>query len=464
MKGRIALVAALCFGCGAPRSQLRKAEGYLADGRSGAAVRAYEKVLERKPGMPEALLGISRAWIADDKPEQAIVPAQVASELGQEGAREALGQALILTGRGADAVAPLQGARKDEKKPSADLLLLLAEATLASGDVAGATGIAEEALQNGGGAAAQATAAWLHARGGNCERGLSLAARSLTTALSEPEVQAEAAAVFRLCGDAERAKGAASAARTLQAAGREPWQREAARFSKGGDNEGAARRLSRLRAVWPEDGHVAMDLGSVWAALNENARAAFELDQSLRLAPLAAGQSTGGVQVVNRSADHMDKAQRDAAWRDVQLRLAKVRGNLGDLEGAAKALEAVARQEVDDAEQWVEAAQAWLRAGKADEAAKAAVAAVSLKPRSAPMQALASTVYGRAGDVARAVGHGRMAWELEPGNADYALNLTDLYRQRGETREARRVLEETLSRGSTDPRLRAALQKLDPAP
>ena len=66
--------------------------------------------------------------------------------------------------------------------------------------------------------------------------------------------------------------------------------------------------------------------------------------------------------------------------------------------------------------------------------------------------------------MARAVGHGRMAWELEPGNADYDLNLTDLYRQRGETREARRVLEETLSRGSTDPRLRAAIQKLDPAP
>ena len=138
MRGRIALVAALSIGCGASRSQLRKAEGYLADGRSGAAVRAYEKVLERRPGMPEALLGISRAWIADDKPEQAIVPAQVASELGQKGAREALGQALILTGRGADAVAPLQGARKDDKKPSADLLLLLAEATLASGDVAAA--------------------------------------------------------------------------------------------------------------------------------------------------------------------------------------------------------------------------------------------------------------------------------------------------------------------------------------
>ncbi len=458
-----ALTAALLMSCGGSRSQLKKADAYLEDGRPGAAVRAYERVLERDPGHPPALVGIARAWIADGAPERAIVPAQVALELGADGSRPALGAALVHSGRGAEAVDVLAAALAEPNGGTVDTQLLLAQAQLAAGDLAAATSTAEEAQMSGGGAAAQGLAAWVHARSGGCERATALAARAQTSAMGRAEVQAEAAAVFRHCGDAERAQAAASTARTLQADGPAPWRATAARLSKGGDNEGAARHLSRLRAVWPEEGLIARDLGAVWDSLGAVPRAESELRQALALPPFAVARGDGSVRIVNNQSDALDVDARGAAIRDTQLRLARLRTELGDLPGAAAAIQAVAAADVNDVGQWVAAAQAWARAGQARRGLDAVAEAVSRAPRDPAVQAVASTLYARAGDIGRAIGHGRLAWDLDPSNADVALALSALYVERSESREARRVLTETARRTPGDPRLTAALDAIDAA-
>ena len=67
-------------------------------------------------GHPAALVGLAQAWIAHDQPERAIVPAQVAVEVDEPGARTALARALILTGRGAEALPVLRA--QDPSGPS----------------------------------------------------------------------------------------------------------------------------------------------------------------------------------------------------------------------------------------------------------------------------------------------------------------------------------------------------------
>lgn len=452
-------IAVASVACGGTRKSLSKAERYLEDGRPGAATRAYEDVLEKKPGMPEALMGVALARIADGDPSQAIVPAQVAVEVRHPGARPVLARALIEAGRGSEAVAHVEAELAQTDDPSVALQVLLAEARLASGDRSGAVAAAEEALMAGGGGQAQALAAWLHARTGNCDRALMLGDRAMTGAQIGLGATADVAAAARSCGDPDRAASAGSAARTLAPGGPRDLQIVASRFLRGGDLEGGARRLAWVRATWPELGLVARDLGATWMRLKEDGRAEVELTQALSLAPFAVARGSGSVQVVNRSADGMDANQRRVALLELYQALGTVRTRLGTLESAAEALQQVAELEVNSVERWLAAARTWAAAGRARKGVPAMLEALERAPNDPTVQATAADVFARAGDVGRAIGHGRVAWDLDPSNVPLAIELANLYAGRGETREARRILE-TTKRQRPDPRIDAALQKL----
>ncbi len=446
-------------GCSATKQGLAKGEQYLSDGRPGAATRAFESVLERKPGQPDALLGIARAHIADGDPGKAIVPAQVAVEVRHPGARRVLAKAFIEAGRGAEAAEHLDAALRQTDDPSVPLQLLLAEALLASSDLPGAVSAAEEALMAGGGSHAQALGAWMHARTGNCERAVMLGDRTLTSAGVSLRDFADAAAAFRMCGDAERAQTAGSSARNRAAGGPHELQVEATRFLRNGDLEGGARRLSRVRATWPELGVVSRDLGLTWMRLKEYRLADVELSQALELPPFAVARGNNAVRVVHRSADGLDAAQRRAALLELHRALSVVRTQLGNGETAAASLQRVAELQVDDVSLWLEAARAWERAGKARKAIPALLEALERGRRDAAIQAAAAEIFARAGDIDLAVGHGRLAWDLDSSDVDVALHLSALYAERGEDREARLVLEQTRKQAA-DPRLDEALSKL----
>ena len=120
---------------------------------------------------------------------------------------------------------------------------------------------------------------------------------------------------------------------------------------------------------------------------------------------------------------------------------------------------AAAEARSTDADQWIEAARAWLAAGRPTRAIAPAQKAVSLRPDHPGMQTTAAEAYARSGDLGRAIGHGRVAWNLEPTNLDTSLMLADLYLSRGENREARRIVEVALGHHPEEPRLRAALRR-----
>lgn len=457
--GLVLVTSVAATACSSTKRGLAKGEQYLADGRAGAATRAYETVLEKKPGLPEALVGVARARIAAGDPGKAIVPAQVAVEVRHPGARPVLAKAFIEAGRGPEATAHLEAELTQTADPSVPLQLLLAEARLASRDLPGAVSAAEEALMAGGGSQAQALGSWLHARTRNCDRAILLGDRALTSSGVGLRDFADAAAAFRMCGDADRAETAGSAARNRAGGGPHDLQVEASRFLRNGDLEGGARRLSWVRSSWPELGVVARDLGVTWMRLKEDGRADLELTQALDLPPFAVARGHNAVQVVHRSADDLDAAQRRAALLELHQALSVVRSRLGNGATAAASLQRVAELQVSNAGLWLDAARAWERAGMPQKGIPALLEALERGTRNASIQAAAAEIFARAGDIDRAIGHGRMAWDLDSSNVDVALHLSALYLERSEDREARLVLEKT-RRLRPDERLDKAINAL----
>ncbi len=463
---RLATTALLTLlaGCGGHRSLLRKAEDYMEAGRYPAAVRTYERVLEKKPGEPHALVGVARAWLETNEPERAIVPAQVAAETQVPGGAAVLIDALIVNGRGAEAVdrARKQIAQREQADGKAAPVAWrrMAETALASGALGDAVAAGEKMLEVGGGADAQALAAWAHARSGNCGRASSLAGRAVTGALQNAAIQAEAAAVFRLCNDGDKAQGTASTARTLLSEGPARWELMANRMQAGGDHEGALRRISRLRTIYPDDGRYARQLGGLWLAQDEHALAELELSAALKLPPYADSTGAEGVRFAQRQAEAMDPDQRRAATVRIWEDLARVRKQRRDTEGMAEALEAIALLENSlDPARWVAVARAWAETDAADRGVRAAQRAIDLAPDNPEAHYIAARIFARAGMVDRAIGHGRSAWATNPGDPDVAYLLSQLYMARGETREAVDVLQTALKANPRDRRLQDGLRK-----
>lgn len=453
--------ALLSSACGGTRKLLKQAEGYMEDARYTAAVRTYDKVLAKNPGEPRALVGIARAWLETEEPERAITPAQVAAETRVPGGDQVLVDALLENGRGADAV---ERAERLAQREEAGALAWrrLAEAKLAAGDLKGAVAAAEESLMRGGGAEAQSFAAWTHARRGKCDRAKSLAGRAATGAGESVVVQAEAAAVFRHCLDAAQAQGAASTARALLSRGPFDEERSAQRREAGGDLEGAIRRLSWLRTIYPEDGTYALRLGRLWADREVWGRAEYELRAALELPPYSSATVGAGVQFADRRADQLAPEQRLEAVSIIWSELAEVRQARKDISGMAEALtqRALARNDRDPAV-WLQAAKAWALSPTPSQGIEVAMRAVDMAPDSYEARKVATVVLANGGIADRAIGHGRAAWAIKPGDPELALILARLHIARGELRDARQILTAGLKVAPGDPRLKDALRQLD---
>jgi tetratricopeptide (TPR) repeat protein len=452
------------IGCGGTRKLLRQAEAYSADGRYTAAVRTYERVLEASPGEPAALVGIARAWLETEEPERAIVPAQVAAETNVPGGKEVSVDALIANGRGASAAEAAQALVQANPKDAAAWARLL-EVRLAAGQLQEAVAAAEEVIPLGGGPRALSAAAWAHARAGNCPRATSLAGRASAAAVAEAGVQAEAAAVFWLCAEAERANGTANAARALITDNGALWSIQAKRRAAGGDHEGAVRRLAWLRVSYPEDGTVAARLGSALLKAKEPARAAVELRAALKLSPYAnTNQLASGVHVAYRAADQLSEAQRQDAVTAILAELGRAEGARGDSTAAAEALEAqLAASDSRDPLEWRRLAQAWAATNTPGRGVEAARRATDLAPDDFEARLLLAQLLARRGEGERAIGQALMALQLRPGDERGSLLLGNLLLARGDLREARRVYEACLQRYPNTPAVREALRRL-PAP
>lgn len=447
-------------GCNSTRKLLKQAEEYMEAERYSAAVRTYDKVLKKRPGEPRALVGMARAWLETNQPEQALTPARVAAETQVPGGAEVLIDALLANGQGRTAVDRAEVLTADVG--GAVAWRRVAEARLAAGDLKGAVAASEKALEKGGGTGAQALAAWTHARTGNCARATSLAARVVTGAPDLVEVQAEAGAVFRHCNDGPAAQAAASTARALLSRGPFAEEEAAMRRQKGGDLEGAIRRMSWLRTVYPEEGNYARHLGLLWSDVQVWGRAEAELVAALELPPFASTMGSAGVQFADRRSEQLAPDDRVKAVAHLWAELARVRKQSGDVGGMAEAFEQRAlAMNSRDAEDWLRAAKAWSMSRTPTKGVNSALRAVDLAPDSYEARKVATLVLANAGAGDRAIGHGRHAWALKPGDPDLAYILAKLHASRGEFRDARAVLAAGLKTTPGDPRLRDALRRLD---
>src|SRR4030095_13498307 len=97
----LAIVLAACGGGG---KMVRKGDVSLDKAHYPAAICTYKDVLDKNPDNVKALLGTARAWIAAGHPDRAISPARRAAGLDSLDARIVLVEALVATGRGAEAV------------------------------------------------------------------------------------------------------------------------------------------------------------------------------------------------------------------------------------------------------------------------------------------------------------------------------------------------------------------------
>jgi tetratricopeptide (TPR) repeat protein len=288
-----------------------------------------------------------------------------------------------------------------------------------------------------------------------------LASQASTLGINDMSIQAEAAAVYRMCGDRTRAEALASEARALALDGGKRLVEEANLRLTGGDAEGAIRKLYALRTVYPEDGVYAQQLGYVWLKLRAWDRASVELSAALKLAPFFTGTTVGGVQAVSASNSAMTPEERARAVSEIWGALADARQGMNDLRGMASAREqSMLARGKPSAQEWMVQADLWDRARDPEAAIRAARFAVELDPNMLGAHLLCSRLYTLQGDLDRAIGHGRRAWELNPGHVENALSLAKLQLSRGDTNEARRVLEVSLARVPGDKRLAEALAKV----
>lgn len=455
--------AVVLTSCNGTRKLLKQAEEYMDAERYSAAVRTYDRVLKKRPGEPRALVGMARAWLETNQPEQALTPARVAAETQVEGGMEVLVDALLANGQGKDAVIPAGELVVDAG--GAVAWRRLAEAKLAAGDLTGAVEASEKSLEKGGGSGAQALAAWSHARRGNCSRATSLAARAVTGAPDSVAVQAEAGAVFRQCNDGPAAQAAASTARALLSRGPFKEEESALRRQKGGDLEGAIRRMSWLRTVYPEEGNYARHLGTLWADVEVWGRAEVELVAALSLPPFAVSSGGSGVQFADRRSEQLTPEQRVKAISYLWTELGRVRQQRGDIAGMAEALEQRAQvRNSRNSEDWLKAAQAWSVSKTPSRGVNAALRSVDLAPDSYEARKVATLVLANAGIADRAIGHGRSAWAIRPGDPDLAYILAKLHMARGEYRDARSVVMAGLKSAPGDLRLRELVQRLNRGP
>ncbi len=460
MSTRLVLLAlpALLVGCAVRRS-LKRADGYMESQRYGAAARSYQDVLERRPDDPRALTGLARALLAQGRPAEAQLPATTAYELEAEEGAALLARALIDTGHGAEATDAVTAAL--EQAPDDPITLRLeVESLMARGEAGTALSRAEAGLTAGAGSTLTSAAAWLHAGAGNCDRGQAMAARMIGGVIDDADLEADAAAVFWYCGDAERAREAANSAHTLLAGPTQPWMDDAWRVLDGGDLHGAAWRYSRLRALHPTDGELARQLGGIWLKLESWPEAVAELNAALTLAPFADGSRTEGVHVADRASDRLSPEERIAATAELWEAVSVAQEGAGDLVASADALERSARLVMDtDPARWLEISALWERAGVPDGTLRAALVAVELAPRDPRPHLAALKISAILGELDRAVAHGRAAWELGGASPELALLLGQIYERRGDTRDARELYREALTRYPRDPRIQNAVTR-----
>jgi tetratricopeptide (TPR) repeat protein len=452
----LAWLMVISLGCGAQR-WVKQGNEELSNDHPNAAARAYREALKREPSLATALRGLAASHLAREEPIRAILPAQRALRSGDPQARAILAEALILTGRPADAKTSLQAGLATDPAHHAWLRLHV-EATLASGDLTGAAELSES-LAGVDRPQAQAMRGWALARAGQAKAAAEVAARLIEMAPESARYQTEAAAIFREAGQSGPRDLARDIARSNLPSSPSDLLREATFHLKGGDIEGAIRRLSWARALYPLNSEVPRQLGMSYAQRGDWSRAARELAAALSMPPFSQNRVVHSVQVAHAGGISRESRRRNAVVA-MATRLGEAHANLGERRLAAAAWQlAVHTNPRASTADYVAVAKAWELAGDIDKMGAVAYTVSQLAPRDADAQHAMSRALAASGNLDAAIGYGQRAWDLAPRDVGIAVYLGELYERRREMPSARQVYQASLRHNPGDTRLLLGLQR-----
>ena len=453
----LASLTVLTLGCG-PQRWVKKGDRELSADHPNAAARAYEQALRRDPASPAALKGLAATHLQRQEPAKAILPAQRAVRGGNSSARGILGKAMILTGRAKDAIKVLDGGLSTDPSNHAWRRLKV-EATLASGDVQGAAKLSDT-LAGIERTSAQAMRAWALSRAGQTEAAAEVAQDMVQMDPKNPSLQAEAAAIFQEAGKTALRDASREVARSSLSSSPSDLLREARFHADGGDIEGAIRKLSWARAIYPLNSEVPRQLGLSYFQQREWRRSIRELSAALSMPPFAKARTIHAVRVAY-AGDIGRESRRRSAVVDIATKLGEAHAQLGERNQAASAWQrAVESNPAASTADYVAVAKAWELAGDIDRMGAIARTASKLAPRDPHAQHAMSRALAASGNLEAAIGYGQQAWDLAPRDVSIALHLGDLYERTQDKSAASEVYRSSLSHNPGNSRLLLGLQRV----
>ena len=459
MRGPQLLLASLSLvavACG-PQRWVKKGADELSQNHPNAAARAYERALQKDPSLPAALRGLAASHLAREEPVRAVLPAQRAVRAGDEEAVAILAEALIQTGRAKDALTALDKALANNPGHHAWLRLSV-EAHLSSGDQASAAKQSDK-LIGVERASAQAMRGWALVRAGQNTAAADTAAKLVALAPQSARYQAEAAAIFRETGQAGPLAVARDIARSNLPSSPADFLKDAKYRASNGDLEGALRRLSWARALYPLNSEVPRQLGLLCTQVGDWSRAVRELSAALKMPPYAAKRSVHAV-VVAHAGDIGRESRRRSAVVEMATKLGESHAQMGQKAQAASAWQlAVDSNPSAKISDYIAVAKAWELAGEIDRMGAMARTASQLAPRDAQAQHAMSRALAASGNLNAAIGYGQRAWDLAPRDIAIAVYLGDLYERRNDKTAARQVYQAALKYNPGDTRLLLGLRR-----
>ena len=458
-RAALALVAVLVLGgCGA-KKLAKQGETFLTEGRTTHAARCYRKACEKRPTKSSFQLGYARALLADGHPDDAVAPARRARAEEEDGAAALLIEALVRTGQVDEARALIKVAL-EAQPANPDFLELSAREFLVRGQPRQAVVAMKKVVEIEPTGPRIAYLAWLFARAGEMPRALEAAERAFATQTDDVAALGDVAAVFLL---GERAAQRKDTVRELQSHGAEvleQWTEQAGRAQQVGDQEGALRAMTISVAMRPDDGENQGLLGQMFLARGEFARAIQFLESALQTDVYRVSWEQAN-SYDEDNAVHTMGFENEAAASFCHA-LASAHEQAGHKPQAAAAMRASLLIGGNDApDLWLEVARLYADAGDKKAAAHAAHYAYGKDARHPGALVFLMQLYASVGDAQQAIGYGRMAWQVVPGDPLVALTLGDLYERRNEALAARELYVIALQQHPDVGALRAALHRIE---
>lgn len=252
-----------------------------------------------------------------------------------------------------------------------------------------------------------------------------------------------------------QARAACERALAIDAGSADAWRLRGLACNALGEREVAVASFARVRALHPDSGLAALELGQALIGGGRPAEALPLLEEAARLLPNDApalatlGRAHYALGRYRAALAAFEQAQALAPEdTDVLNSLAATRLKRGETAAAVEAAREAVRRKPDSPrlQQTLAAALSWtFERASLEEGLHWAEQVLSARPQHADAHHTASILRRRLGDLPGAIAHARQALGLVPGHPDYALALGEALEQAARPAEAEAVFDQALA-------------------